>query len=103
MRLLMNNDELIIDNKPVEITVVNIRAKNSQQPGFKANTYLRCLTYNEPERFIALQDTKLSSFDANINQFITAVCENDTPSPTHEPSPHPTPNPTMNPVTLPTV
>eukprot|EP01084_Bolivina_argentea_P259045 436964_1 len=100
---LMNNDELIIANKPVEITVVNIRAKNSQQPGFKANTYLRCLTYNEPERFIALQDTKLSSFDANINQFITAVCENDTPSPTHEPSPHPTPNPTMNPVTLPTV
>ena len=98
---LLQDDTLKIEGRSVEITVVNIKSLNGAMPNFNGDSYAQCLAEDEIDRFIYIPSVDLAEFEGTISQFVDAVCENETPSPseipTREPSMRPTGFPTESP------
>ena len=93
----INNNGLITETgDEVEVTVINIL--NAGYGNIEDNlNYLSCLTTDEPERKITLNNTNMVQFMDNLENIQNAVCENDTPNPTINPTISPTNKPTSNP------
>ena len=88
--------QLTVNGNFVEVTVVNVGTENGNLP----SNYMQCLVYDNDERFFTLNDTEANSFEAIMEGFVSAVCNENVP-PTQSPTTFPTSEPTESPLESP--
>ncbi len=82
----VSNNGLITDNgDKVDVTVINILNTGNDNIADNNIDHLLCLTRDEAEKMITLQNSNLSTFIDNIPNLEAAVCRNDVLSPTISP------------------
>ena len=91
-----NKSYINIDNKEIEITVINILSNNN----IKNN--LLCLTKNNQNGLISIPSINPNDISNVINKFQIEICQQPTNTPTHYPTIYPTNDPTIDPTNDPT-